>query len=54
MNIVPEPEESNKRVVGMFYVPKQKFIDLYEPDIGLPRGTIFKQLDLPFTGEEVE
>lgn len=43
--ICPEP-----MVLGMAYVPNQNWQDLYEAEAGFPRGTIFKQLDLPFEG----
>ena len=36
--------------IGMAYVPWQKFKDLYEPERGLHAGTIFMELDKPFTG----
>ena len=37
-------------VLAMAYVPTQRWQVLYEPEEGLPRGTIFRQLDLPFEG----
>ena len=36
--------------IGMGYVPWQEFKDLYDPDRGLHAGTIFMELDKPFTG----
>lgn len=36
--------------IGMGYVPWQDFRDLYEPEKGLHAGTIFMELDKPFTG----
>ncbi len=33
--------------LAMVYSPKQEFTDLYEPEEGLYRGTIFVQLDKP-------
>lgn len=30
----------------------QKWENLYDPEVGLDRGTIFACLDLPFTGKE--
>lgn len=36
---------------AMVYAPIQSFGELYEPDEGLSQGTIFRQLDLPFTGK---
>lgn len=38
--------------LAMAYVPMQCWDQVYEPDVGLVRGTIFHQLDLPFIGEE--
>ena len=38
--------------LAMAYVPMQPWMQLYEPDVGFVRGTIFGQLDLPFLGEE--
>lgn len=37
-------------VLAMAYVPPQKWQELYEPAEGFTRGTIFRQLDLPFKG----
>lgn len=37
--------------IGMCYVPMQKWEMLYDEDEGLDRGTIFRALDKPFTGE---
>lgn len=36
--------------LAMAYVPYQPFNNLYENETGFNRGTIFKALDLPFTG----
>ena len=38
--------------VGMAYVPFQQWDTPYEGAVGYSRGTIFKELDLPFIGEE--
>jgi len=38
--------------IAMVYTPEQEFENLYEADAALTRGTIFKQLDLPFLGKE--
>lgn len=35
--------------VGYAYVPIQKFGELYTPEQGLERGTIFPELDLPIS-----
>ena len=36
--------------IGMGYVPWQEFKDLNEPERGLHAGTIFMELEKPFTG----
>ncbi len=35
--------------VGYAYVPMQKFGEIYSPEQGLERGTIFSELDLPIS-----
>ena len=40
--------------LAMAYVPMQRFACLYEPETGFERGTIYKQLDLPFLGKAVD
>ena len=40
--------------LAMAYVPVQRFGSLYEPETGFERGTIYKQLDLPFLGKAVD
>lgn len=37
--------------LAMAYVPRQKWNDIYQPDVGFSRGTIFPALDKPFIGE---
>ena len=37
--------------LAMVYSPEQPFSDIYEPDEGLSRGTIFAALDKPFHGD---
>ena len=39
------------RPLAMVYAPVQAWQDLYEPHAGWGRGTIFRELDLPFEGE---
>ena len=39
--------------IAMAYVPRQRFENLYCPETGLQRGTVFEALDLPFMGETV-
>lgn len=36
--------------LAMTYTPMQQFENLYEPQEGFQRGTIFRGLDLPFIG----
>ena len=42
-----------KMVIGMAYVPVQKWENLMEPEEALSRGTQFRDLDKPFFGEDV-
>ena len=37
----------------MAYVPMQQWRQLYDPNVGFSRGTIFMELDKPFCGKEV-
>ena len=39
--------------LAMVYSPKQYWRNLYDVDEALPRGTLFRELDLPFFGEKV-
>ncbi len=36
--------------LAMAYVPWQKFEETYDPSTALCQGTIFPELDMPFTG----
>lgn len=38
--------------LAMAYVPWQQWRELYTPEVGFKRGTIFSELDKPFIGEE--
>lgn len=38
--------------LAIAYVPWQKWQKIYDPQVGLHRGTIFEELDLPYTVEE--
>ena len=37
--------------LAMAYVPWQTWCDIYETEKALQHGTIFKKLDLPFSGK---
>ncbi len=37
--------------LGMAYVPVQTWREIYAPELAFERGTIFKELDLPFLGK---
>lgn len=39
-------------VLAMAYVPDQKWGDLYDECVALQRGTLFPDLDKPFTGRK--
>lgn len=47
-NLTPFPAQTPP---AMAYVPFQENFDMYEPEEGLCRGTIFPVLDKPFTGK---
>jgi hypothetical protein len=38
--------------LGMVYPPRQIWRDLYDADVGLERGTIFRELDKPWYGDK--
>lgn len=44
------PDGCSWQVVGMAYVPWQTFGHVYDPKKALMTGTIFPELDKPFTG----
>lgn len=48
-----QSEDIQNFPIAMAYVPWQKWKKVYNDDVGLERGTIFPELDLPFMGEEV-
>lgn len=45
-----QPEECP--ALAMAYVPRQQWRELYAPEVGFHRGTIFAELDKPFLGGE--
>ncbi len=51
MQNYPINNSPEKQVVAMAYVPWQRFIQIYENlEIGYKEGTIFPELNKPFTG----
>lgn len=40
------------RSLAMVYAPLQSWRNVYDPATALRRGTLFRELDLPFTGGE--
>ncbi|MBQ1252301.1 MAG: spore coat associated protein CotJA [Firmicutes bacterium] len=57
MNYYPDHSYEDRAVkirvsgpLAMAYVPMQKFTNLYGAAEGFRRGTLFKELDLPFKG----
>ncbi|MGN1344753.1 MAG: spore coat associated protein CotJA [Traorella sp.] len=38
------------RPLAMAYVRKQSWRRIYKPDVALARGTLFNELDKPFSG----
>lgn len=49
-----KPEKNMKKIdslpLAMAYVPWQQWDNIYKAEDGLKQGTIFEELDLPFTG----
>ena len=41
----------NDKSLAMAYVPWQMWRDIYDAEKGFHRGTIFQELDKPFTGK---
>ena len=50
LNIASCKETNTEQVPGMAYVPWQQFTRTYDPNRALRAGTIFPELDKPFTG----
>lgn len=46
-----QKEECSWQTPGMAYVPWQNFTKVYDPKKALQAGTIFPELDKPFTGK---
>ena len=38
--------------LAIVYPPRQRWRNLYEIDVGFSRGTIFRELDMPFCGDK--
>lgn len=38
--------------LAMAYIAMQQWQNIYDPDVGFVRGTIFSELDKPFLGRE--
>ena len=53
LNAIPYNQlfKENKFSYAMAFVPFQPWQNLYEPEVGFTRGTIFVDLDKPFIGE---
>ena len=50
----PCAERPDCMVLAMAYVPMQKFEELYNPEVGFDRGTVFRALDLPYLGVQLD
>ena len=46
----PDKNAPGRMALAMAYLAEQPFEDLYEPSEALARGTLFRQLDMPFHG----
>lgn len=49
--IQPRSSLPDSMPIAMMYVPYQQWAKVYDPKVGLERGTIFEELDKPFIGE---
>ncbi len=49
----PESGGKSEPPLAIAYVPMQVWQDLYEPEKGLSRGTVFAELDKPYIKGEV-
>ena len=49
--VISGNEQLDNLPLAMAYVPMQKWRNIYEADVGLDRGTMFCELDLPFLGD---
>lgn len=47
----PMPTPNGRGPLAMVSIVKQEWDEIYEPETGFHRGTIFPALDLPFMGE---
>ena len=45
------PNGGTERSLAMVYAPIQPWQSVYEPQIALSRGTLFRELDMPFYGD---
>ena len=45
------PNGVTERSLAMVYAPIQPWRNVYEPQIALSRGTMFRELDMPFYGD---
>lgn len=48
-----QPKDDSAWPIGMAYVPMQSFQNLYRVEEALSRGTVFRDLDMPFLGKDV-
>ena len=54
-NEISSPEENiptENCPLAMVYAVSQRFKDILDPEVGLAKGTIFAELDLPFKASE--
>lgn len=50
-NTMMRRDSQSDMSLAMAYVPWQMWRDIYEADKGFHRGTIFQELDMPYTGK---
>lgn len=47
---ISDSDQLGQLPLAMAYVPMQQWGETYSADVALTKGTIFPELDLPFTG----
>lgn len=50
-NSMMRRDYGNNMSLAMAYVPWQMWRDIYDAEKGFHRGTIFQELDMPYTGK---
>jgi len=49
-----EMDQNMQKGLAEAYIPFQIYDQIYEPEVGLRRGTIFPELDKPYSGKSLK